>query len=219
MAVAGCPLGLASEGSFGPLPDLPWLTADTEVLVFVDATLPAADGAPLVVVEALTSVDTNAVSCRVRSTAELSGFLERVGFPGVGLVVRPAGGPASGAPVEKGIRDRDALARAVGRAVHPSAGGQAVVETDLRAHQNPTRMGVIAEVARQLARRLGTPCPACGVPGFGAVEAGPGLPCAVCGTPSERVRAGVLGCARCAFRLVRQSPGSAAPVDCPACNP
>ncbi|HMA47195.1 MAG TPA: DUF6671 family protein, partial [Frankiaceae bacterium] len=92
MAVAGCPLGLASEGSFGPLPGLPWLTADTEVLVFVDATLPAPDGEPLVVVETLTSLDTNAASCRVRSTAELSGFLARVGFPAVGLVVRPAGG-------------------------------------------------------------------------------------------------------------------------------
>ncbi|HMA46735.1 MAG TPA: DUF6671 family protein, partial [Frankiaceae bacterium] len=127
--------------------------------------------------------------------------------------------PAGGAPVEKGIRDRGALARAVGRAVHSSAGGQAVVETDLRAHQNPTRMEVIAEVARRLARRLGTPCPACGVPGFGAVEAGPGLPCTACGTPSERVRADVLGCVRCAFRLVRQSPGSATPATAPPAPP
>lgn len=42
-----------------------------------------------------------------------------------------------------------------------SADGKASVETDVRAHINPTRMRVINDLADSFAKWLATPCPLC----------------------------------------------------------
>lgn len=130
-----------------------------------------------------------------------------------------ASAPATSAGVVKGITERDELARAVRLAIAASPTGVAIVEPDLRAHHNPSRRLVLAELARQLATRLATPCPACGAPGFGRVDVVLGLPCADCGSPSELAAADVLGCPACEERHSVPRPGSADPQWCARCNP
>ncbi|MFI5833360.1 DUF6671 family protein [Micromonospora sp. NPDC051300] len=212
MAVTGSPVGLASEGAFGPHPAAPWMPADVEYVALVDAR------SGLTVVESVVSAETNHahVTTDGRDRAVVLAFLRRVGFPHHAVVVRPAAGP--GAP-EKGLRRLVDVLAALRRAGAGSADGRATLAADLRAHVNPTRMRVIAAAGQRLVRRLATACPACAAPGFGPVGAEGGLPCRDCGTPSPLDATLVDGCAGCPYRSRRPVAGRADPGSCPRCNP
>ncbi len=209
--VSGLTLGLASEGTFGPDPALPFLASDIEHVVAVDLEL------DLVVVEHARRLAPVHHRCVVDPGADVAAFLQRADFPAHALIVRPEDGdPAS---VVKGIVEPAALASAIARAAERSPTGRAIVENDLRAHCSPTRRAVIEEAAGRLARRLATRCPACDAPGWGLVDVERGLPCADCETPTTAVLAEVRGCASCPERARTVMGGSASPATCPACNP
>lgn len=201
----GLPLGIASEGSFGPHPDIPFLAAGFEVLLFVDRTR------GIEVAEEQVSEATNYAALDLGPAADVEGFLARAGFPSHAVILR------SGAETHKGIRDRGALFDLL-RAAEPPLR----LETDMRAHMNPTRMSEIAKLAERLAQRLATCCPACRSPGFGMVRALRGLPCEDCDTPTRLVRALVHGCAQCGHEEHQPRPdglSTATPANCPECNP
>jgi hypothetical protein len=220
MEHTGLDLGLASEGSFGPHPAFPWLTAGVEWLTFVDRR------AQLVIAESLLAPRTNFDQRVVSPSDDIGGWLGRVGFPSHALIARPhgtdAGDAAGNCPPIKGIRDPAALAQALSRCAEASPEGLVRLETDMRAHCNPTRRGVIRSLAFRLVRRIARPCPACGAPGWGLQERLPGLPCGWCGQPTERIRAELWGCVACDHREEKgRADGRpwADPGDCPGCNP
>ncbi|KEF41631.1 MAG: hypothetical protein ER33_10170 [Cyanobium sp. CACIAM 14] len=220
MAHTGLDLGLASEGSFGPHPAFPWLAAGSEWLTFVDSR------AGLVIEEHLLAPRTNFDQRLVVPGDAIADWLRRVGFPSHALIARPHAperDPGDGAGLLiKGIRDPAGLAEALRRCAEASPEGRVRLETDMRAHCNPTRLGVIRTLAFKLVRRIARPCPACGAPGWGLVERLAGLPCGWCGQPTERIRAELWGCAACAHQEEkprRDGRGSADPGDCPSCNP
>lgn len=216
MRAAALPLGIASEGSFGPHPRIPLLAAGQEILVFVD------DDAGLVVREGLVTTATNFDYLAVAPDETLEPFLERVGFPEHGLLVRP-NDDSLDRVFAKGITDRERLAWAIGAAARLSADGRARIETDMRAHLNPTRMKLLAVLARKLAQRLACLCPACSAPGFGRSDVrAPGLRCEECGTATEMAAVEIHGCAVCGHRAERPRADGlkAAPArHCPVCNP
>ncbi|MFI6131492.1 DUF6671 family protein [Micromonospora sp. NPDC051141] len=212
MSATGCPVGLASEGAFGPHPTLPGVPADVEYVALVD------DRSGLTVVESVVSLETNhaQVTTDGRDRTVVVAFLRRVGFPHHAVVVRPARG--AGRP-EKGLRRLGDVFAALRRAAADSGDGDAVLAADLRAHVNPTRMRVIAAAGLRLARRLATACPDCAAPGFGPLGTAAGLPCRDCGTTTHQVAVRVSGCARCPYRERRPVAGAADPGTCPRCNP
>lgn len=53
--------------------------------------------------------------------------------------------------------------------------GRVLLETDMRAHCNPTRMAAIRQLSFLLVRRLSSLCPSCGAPGWAVVDSEPGL--------------------------------------------
>jgi len=216
MERTGLSLGLASEGSYGPHPAALFLDAGLELAVFVD------DDRGLVVCEQILDEDPCFGHVVTPDPAGAVGFLERVGFPSQGLVVGANAPPEPPARWTKGVRDRATLGSAIREAAACSGDGRALVQTDMRAHQNPTRMATLARLAERLAARLATPCPACGAPGFGVVGVRKGLPCRVCGGPSTLVAAEVLGCGGCDHREERIPPerqDGAEPRTCTLCNP
>ncbi len=213
MEAAGLPLGLASEGSYGPHPQLPFLAWGRELLAFVDGER------GLEIVEAAASVRTNFSHLVARPGDPLDGFLSRARFPGHALIVRPNRGEG---PIAKGLRDPVAVRQAIARAAEASADGAARIETDMRTHMNPLRLALVRRAARRLALRLATPCPACGAPGWGRMEALPGLPCADCGESTLELRGERHGCAACGASEERPRPDGrtrADPGSCPECNP
>jgi len=215
MAVTGLPFGLASEGSFGPHPFLPFIPAGIEIMTFVD------NERSFVLSETFLAERTNYAHREARTIYDLASWLPAVRFPSHALIVRTKSDEV-GAPVEKGIVSIDRLRAAIDRAVTTSKEGVARVETDMRAHLNPTRMAAIRRLAFRLARRLATPCPACTAPGWGQTGTVGGLPCEFCGTPTEMVRYQIFSCVTCDYREVKprdDSRTSASQQHCPYCNP
>lgn len=216
MAACGERLGLASEGTFGPHPTVPFLTSGLELMVFVD------DDRDLVVFESLVDPAPRFDRTVVGPDDDVGPLLARADLPRHALVVAPHAPAAAGEGIARGLRDPDAVPAAVLAAAARSADGLAAVTTDLRAHLNPTRMATLARLADALCHRLATPCPACDAPGFGRLRAEPGLPCGLCGTPTGESVGMLFGCAACDHRALRpRADGrtSADPGSCPACNP
>lgn len=210
LASAALPLGLASEGSFGPHPASHWVTLDVELVALVD------DDTDLVVVGRASSTDATWASHPVAGERELHGFLASIGFPRQGVVVHTETHPADAV---KGITDLRALHDAIAAATlcHPDQLVQVV--TDLRAHHNPRRRAVIRAAAADLAARLASHCPACSSPGYGTERGEPGRPCATCGTPTHETAALIWSCPACRFEHCATVTGYADPTWCPQCNP
>lgn len=215
MAALGIPLGLASEGSFGPDPAVPFIAIDHELLVFID------DELGIAVCEQILTTETNYACADVASVAELEAFLRRAHFPSHAVIVRPrtGGGPAD---IHKGIQSLAGLETAFAMAARRSEDGLARIETDMRAHVNPSRARVIRHLAFTLARRVRTHCPACDTPGWGRVDVVPGLPCRWCGSPTDLVWHEIHACPRCDHREHRPRSDDltvADPGQCSYCNP
>lgn len=212
MALSGLPLGIASEGSFGPDPVLGMCPWNVEMLVWLDAV----HGLEVV---GHAQAKANFAHARVGDWATAERFARQWLFPGHLLVVRPES--AEDPRIRKGIGSWSELEAAFANALERSSTGLVSIETDVRAHANPTRQEIIRLAAEDLASRLLSPCPACEAPGFSIVERVAGLPCEYCGAPTEETRLDVLGCVRCTHRVVRERTGrpAADPVHCGYCNP
>ncbi|MEB3221282.1 MAG: DUF6671 family protein [Candidatus Sericytochromatia bacterium] len=216
LARTGADLALASEGSFGPHPAAPFLQADRELLVLVDR----ATGLELV--GAALSPSTNLARAIVSTREEALAFAERVGFPSHGLIVRDGPDAELAGVVAKGLATRAALEAALELALPRGLGRAVAIETDMRAHLNPTRQAVIRQAAGDLVARALSHCGACGAPGFAVVEVQPGLPCGWCGEPTRQPLAKVEGCVRCEHTRRRPFPAgerTADPGRCELCNP
>jgi hypothetical protein len=158
--------------------------------------------------------ETNWRSVGVADTDAGRRFAQDVDFPAHGVIVGQPGEPW----FDKDCHTLDAL---IARIEQGLAAGHAAValQTDMRAHRNPTRMAMITRAASALAARLSTPCPACAAPGFGALEPVPGAPCEACGTPTRVAQAERWACPRCAHEELRTLALRAPPDRCDHCNP
>lgn len=215
MAASGLPFGFANEGSFGPHPLVPFIPGGVEVMTFVD------DENGLVISESLIAEKTNYGHREARSLNDIEDWLPLVGFPSHALIVRPKSPDRTG-PAEKGLIDLDLLGAAIARAASRSEHGLALVEPDMRAHLNPTRMSSIRKLAIRLARRLATPCPICAAPGWGQTGTMKGLPCEDCTAPTGLIQFRVFRCTSCSHSEEKPRPDGlqmASPQYCPECNP
>jgi hypothetical protein len=210
IAATGLGTGLASEGAYGPDPALPFVARGVEVMLWRD------EATGHEIVERLIDDAPCFDRAEVRDLAGAEAFLVRIGFPVTAVIVARAGEPA--APVAKGVRDPGHL-----RAAIAAAGpGPTILETDMRAHVNPRRMGMIATLAGTLAARLSVYCRGCGAPGWGRLRTEPGLPCAWCGGPTALASGAVHGCTACGlteFNAREDGLREADPGACPSCNP
>jgi hypothetical protein len=212
---SGLALGLASEGSFGPHPAAPMLPVGRELLLLLDREH------GLEVVEERLELRTNYSQQSFGPADDPDGWLTRVGFPSHGVIARPAGW-TPGAPLFKGLTTTQDLQNALAFSRRADPGGRVLLETDMRAHLNPTRMASLRRLGLALVRRLRRPCPDCGAPGWGLVDTAAGLPCCWCGEPTALTRHEIWGCPHCGSR--RSQPRRdgllvAVPAHCQQCNP
>ena len=186
----GLRYGLASEGSFRPHPAVPLLAVGQELLVYLDHER------NLELVERRLELRTNHSQQHFGPGDDLAGWLRQVGFPSHGVIARPERWQR-GDPLFKGLRSTTALAQAVASCRAADPAGRIQLESDMRAHQNPTRMASIARLGVALVRRLRTPCPRCQLPGWGLQDTRPGLPCQWCGEPTTLTLEELWGCPHC----------------------
>ena len=208
-------VGIASEGSFGPHRQIPLLSFGHEIVVLIDRET----GLELIGHHA--DAATNHGHAIVSDLAGATAFAGRAGFPDHGLIVigcNEQRQPVSAVGLIKDAASPADLARAVERIA--SRCGTAFVETDMRAHRNPTRMRAIKRATLDLVRGSRSRCPECNRPGFAVTECVPGLRCASCANPTRIVKAEVMTCAGCRFRFERQTGTiTAEPGFCDYCNP
>lgn len=208
-------VAVASEGSFGPHPWTPFAPLGRELVLLVDRQT----GLEILGHDA--TIDTNFAHVVVDDPAGAFAFAERVRFPGHGLIVLGCRGdhPAPDIALWKGIVTPNDFERAVRQTV--ALCGAAFIETDMRAHFNPTRMRAIERATLDLVRRFQSRCPVCNYPGFDVTERVPGLPCEWCGEPTQVIKAEVLSCGACGQRTERSATERTTvdPGQCSACNP
>jgi hypothetical protein len=203
-------LAVATEGSFGPHPVMPFLAMHTELIMLVDRK----NGLELVT--EVSTTHTNFRAMCVESINDLQGFATSVHFPEHGLIVKGSDGQRT--VLLKDIDTWFDLEKAFSSL--KSAGNMVTLLTDMRAHRNPTRQGVIQEAGRKLAILMQSLCPACSAPGYAVVEKIKGLPCEACGSPTDGIQAVLYQCNRCLYQDVRtMDERYEDPAHCYFCNP
>jgi len=211
MEILGASYGIASEGSFGtdPFGLVPW---DVEFVILIDRDR------DIEIVGTAHGPGWH-VHDHVSTQEALGAFAERARFPEHGLVVRGDG--PDDPRIWKGLRDRAELGAAFTEALALSKTGKVFVQSDLRAHMNPTRMALIGQATQDLIRRMKSLCPRCQSPGFWVVERITGLPCRDCDSPTNETRAERWACVVADHAEVRDLKTSRAadPQWCNACNP
>ena len=210
--VTGCDLVIATEGSFGAHPDLPFCAAHDELILLMDFKNNVSFSARILTTE------TNFQGKKIRSEEELISFGESIDFPNQAIILRNE--EQSMLYLKKGINDWDELLTAF--RVCMRRHDNVFVETDMRAMHNPLRMKHIEQLTLKLITQLKVLCPSCEMPGYGVTSVLPGLPCWICETPTSSVLKHVLTCAACQHQEEVHFPNgrqTEEPTFCPACNP
>lgn len=212
--LTGETLALASEGSFGPHPVVPYLATNCEIILLLDQS------SGLELIGQAFSTATNYCHQLVGSWQEARQFAQKVGFPEHGLVVIGDDSLIDGPQITKGITCEDQLADAVRVMLRHSH--KVHLETDMRASYNPSRMKVIRQATQDLLRKIAQTCPQCCWPGFDIVERKPGLPCKLCHQPTPLTHSALYSCQHCEFSqeaLFPDGRNTADPGECEYCNP
>lgn len=212
MLVSSHDIGIASEGSFFPHPEIPFLTINEEWLVLIDSK----NGWEIT--ERFVSPENNLNGKWIANEAELLEFAKQCSFPSHGLIIRR--GQHDHSDELKGIHERSDLLAHFEFLASKHQG--AYVETDMRAMHNPTRMKNIGDAAELLTEKMNSCCPQCDMPGFGVTQVVRGLPCALCGSPTRSVLAHVMSCRYCHYQMERKYPNGVLnedPMYCDWCNP
>lgn len=208
----GIGLVLASEGSFGPHPEIGFIPANQELLLLIDFEN------DLEFKTLVTSTNTNFAGERFTDWRSIQRFAEQVSFPEHRLIIK------------KSKEDFSAVVKGVGSwalleqwCTHFLGENESVyVETDMRALYNPTRMKVIALAAKQLIEKINHSCSACSLPGMEVSKVIPGLPCEWCGLPTRSTRSLLYECKRCSHAEEVHFPHGKKvedPTFCNYCNP
>jgi hypothetical protein len=212
MSQFGYDLGIASEGSFGPYPLMPLIPCNEELIVLIDKKN------NWLVIGRSISFETNFGAETISNEKQLIQFAKKSKFPSHGLILKQ--NQFENKESIKGITDWNSLKNAFN--VFAKKKQSAWIETDMRAHLNPTRMKNIAAATQDLIKKLNSLCPICLAPGFTVCSSEPGLPCALCGLPTASTAVYRYCCKICNHSESVQFPHGKEvedPMYCSFCNP
>lgn len=205
-------IAIASEGSFGAHPFIPFITADDEFLMLYDREN------DLEIIAREISTETNFNGKFIKDINELLEFANSVDFPSHGLIVKSD--DKNFEIIKKGIVNEQDLINSFNLSIKNYC--KAFVETDMRALYNPLRMKVIEKVTLSLVDKMKSTCPKCLTPGFDIVEFIDGLPCELCGLPTKSIKTLVYCCKKCSYKeqkINKQNKVVESAGFCDFCNP
>jgi len=214
--ITGNPIGIASEGSFGPHPTIYFVHANIELVLLIDAEN------KIEIAGWEVSTNTNFSEAAVVNYEEALAFANKIGFPQHGLVVKYPVSKDENKIAAKGINSHKTLKLAINEAIKFSFDGKAHLETDMRALYNPMRMKVIEKAATNLLNKMKSLCPQCYWPGFEISEWIKGLPCENCLLPTRGISKHIYQCKKCDFKKEVEYPYGekyTEPQYCDFCNP
>lgn len=203
--------GMASEGSFGPHPLMPFTPMHEELLAFID------DKNQVEIVVTKQTHKTNYGMFEFSQNDSFDEFLSAHFFPSHAMIVRALG---VNQVIAKGIQSYAELKLAIQEGFVRSK--KIRLETDMRAMVNPTRMQFIKELTLDLINRIQSVCAKCGTYGFGEVDRIGNLPCSYCHGDTNLFRNIIEKCNRCDYQIIKPRPDNlyeADPTYCNDCNP
>lgn len=203
-------IGIASEGSFGAHPEMSFLPFNEEWLVWVDQKR------NIILYAKSQTIETNFFQATIGDASELEPFLNQIQFPSHGVIIKNE----AQVVIAKNNFNQNALLKTVQQALKSNK--TVLLETDMRAMYNPTRMLNIKAAAKKLVEQLEAFCPNCNTPGFVISDYEPGLPCELCSFPSQHPKTGIKKCTNCDHHERVDFPNGQTTLDaqyCQFCNP
>lgn len=201
---------MASEGSFHPHSYIPFVYSNDEHLVLLDRRKNETIWAMY------STMDTNFGYLESDSVEKILSFAYQKGFPNHWMIVRDH--LMSSSQLYKDIMDEKTLILKIEKILRTKS--TCIIETDMRAMANPTRMKAIKNAGIQLIERLMSLCPQCTSSDFWVRDIERGLPCGQCGMPTSITKAHILSCPICTYSESRPSnDNKALPQYCDYCNP
>lgn len=204
---------IASEGSFYPHPDAPFITLNTELVLFKNRI------AGWEVTGRFTTYHVTAATITTQQFAAILSFAERVQFPEQGIILMSDEVIKSERNIFKDIGNEEDLYASFST-LQQRGYRQIIAETDMRAMRNPLRRSAILKAGEDLVQNLTNDCPACLIPGFAVQATSAGLPCCLCGNATKQVAYLQYKCQHCQY--AEQQPVAqqcADPGVCDYCNP
>jgi hypothetical protein len=209
----GLDLAIASEGSFGAHPVLPFVSSNLELVLFLDTKN---------TIEIVGHYRTSAVRARgqkIYTPEEAVLVAESWGFPDQGIILRTS--EKSSRNIYKDITSKEDLKERAKKLLSPWYVRSIFIETDMRAHRCPTRMESIRNATLDLIQNCRSTCPKCSAPGFVITETIQGLPCGECGLETDTIKEVVRSCKKCLYKESNPigDKVAAKPEECQWCNP
>jgi hypothetical protein len=203
---------IANEGTFTAHPQIPFLTANIE-LIYVYDNLNNWEFH-------IYHIDTEhtAFEQAFTQTAEALQIAEENGFPQQAMIITLKKNEVI-QTVCKGLQTPTDLQEALRTVEQYDETYEKIISADLRAMYNPTRQKVIQRTAEKLLQALQTVCPQCNTPAFLPNETEKGLPCEWCGNPTDLVIKEISSCKSCAYTVTKTHTHKANPMYCMYCNP
>jgi hypothetical protein len=208
----GLDYGLASEGTIGAHPHIPFINADIEILALVCLSKDFA------VVEAIVSTEIFAKSLTVTLDSDLEAIALEMDVPTHAVNVYL--GKSKSKILHKGVKNSQEFKNLVSQSL-AEYGEDLLVESDFRAMNSPSRQANIAACGEKLVKRIQSCCPECKEIGWGKVGYEYGLPCIQCDQVSQSAaHSEVYGCVACPQKEpVSLGVESIDPSRCDSCNP
>lgn len=212
MELTGADLGLASEGSFGMHPFVPFVSSNFEIVLLVDTK----NDLEIVGHHRTSSVQVRGQEVRTPEEAVMAAC--SWGFPTQGVIVRQS--EKSNKNIYKELTTVEAVRTVSKNLLSKWLVKSIFIETDMRAHRCPTRMDSIAQATSDLIKNCKSLCPKCNTPGFVITDVVKGLPCKACTLPTDLVKETIHSCKKCTYKENRPVEGkiNAEPGECNWCN-
>ena len=214
MEKTGADLVIASEWSFGPYRAFPLVQANYELTVLYDRIHDRE------ILGHYETVETNLNATYVSSVDEALAFAESIWFPEHGIIVRRR--KEKSRWLYKEIPTKDALIDCCKKLFKRPLTSKIYLETDMRAHKNPTRLRAIAGSTKNLIEAASCLCPECQRPWFVVTGYEGNRICVGCWRKTEFPTHQLKQCQWCHFVerevLVFEKP-YIEPSECSICNP
>jgi len=206
-------LAIASEGSFGAHPHIPFVSSNLELVLLLDKK----NG--LEIIGHHRSSNVKVQNQKVYTSGEAVVTAESWGFPIQGIIIRQSEKNNRG--IYKEIRTIDELKKISETLLSGWFTKSIFLETDMRAHRCPPRMESIRAATLDLVKNCLSVCPQCAIPGFVIIDVVKGLPCSHCGLPTDIPIESIYSCQKCEHREHKRIKDEtlADPGQCAYCNP
>ncbi len=209
-------IAVASEGSFNPHPDTPFIPVNRETVMLLDRKN------NLEIMGSYLNLAARIREGIVSSMGEAVSFAETIGFPEYGVILKANRNGGLRPYFMKDITTNNALLAAIDFLFSISLDGKIHIQSDMRAHRNPARMENIRQATLNLIKTIQSVCPICGTIGFDVKEVIIGLPCRICGNSTKSTLSYIFQCKKCNHleeKLFPHGKEQEEPGFCDSCNP